>query len=113
VTTDGNVEERFLCFTDMNSDHSANSLFNHAAETLNYFECGPKLFLQTYYGAAVMTSQHAGIQAKTRKQCSNAIFVHCYTKRPNLVLAQSASFYKKVKVFFVTLSGFRNLFAFA
>jgi hypothetical protein len=28
VTADGNVEERFLCFTDMSSDHSANSLFN-------------------------------------------------------------------------------------
>jgi hypothetical protein len=32
VTADGNVEERFLCFTDVSSDHSVSSLFNHAVE---------------------------------------------------------------------------------
>jgi hypothetical protein len=34
----------------------------------------------------------------------NAIFVHCYAHRLNLVLAESASFIKEVKVFFATLS---------
>ncbi|XP_023721814.1 uncharacterized protein LOC111872311 [Cryptotermes secundus] len=66
VTADGNVEERFLRFTDVSSDRSANSLFNHALEILNDFECGPKLIAQTYDGAAVMASQHAGVQAKIR-----------------------------------------------
>ncbi|PNF14161.1 hypothetical protein B7P43_G13483, partial [Cryptotermes secundus] len=90
VTADGNVEERFLRFTDVSSDRSANSLFNHALEILNDFECGPKLIAQTYDGAAVMASQHAGVQAKIREQYPNAIFVHCYAHRLNLVLAQSA-----------------------
>ncbi|PNF40525.1 hypothetical protein B7P43_G08175 [Cryptotermes secundus] len=111
VTADGNVEERFLRFTDVSSDRSANSLFNHALEILNDFECGPKLIAQTYDGAAVMASQHAGVQAKIREQYPNAIFVHCYAHRLNLVLAQSASFIKEVKVFFATLSGFRTFFA--
>jgi hypothetical protein len=64
VTADGNVEERFLHFTDMGSDRSANSLFNHAIEILNDFECGPKLIVQTNDGAAIIASQHAGVQAK-------------------------------------------------
>jgi hypothetical protein len=41
-------------------------------------------------------------------QYPNAIFVHCYAHRHNLVLAQSASFIKEVKVFFATLPGFRT-----
>jgi hypothetical protein len=32
VAVDGNVEGRFMCFTDVSSGHSANSLFNQADE---------------------------------------------------------------------------------
>jgi small basic protein len=78
---------------------------------LRDFECGPKLIAQTYDGAVVMASQHAGVQAKIREQYPNAIFVHCYVHRLNLVLAQSVSFIKEVKVFFVALSAFRTFFA--
>jgi hypothetical protein len=63
VSADGKVEERFLRFTDVSSDRSANPLFNHAVEILNDFECGPKLIAQTYDGTTVMASQHAGVQA--------------------------------------------------
>jgi hypothetical protein len=111
VTADGKVEERFLRFTDASSGHSANSVFNHAVEILNDFECSPKLIAQTYDGATVMASQLAGVQAKIHEQYPNAIFVHCYVHRLNLVLAHSASFIKEVKVFFATLSGFRTFFA--
>jgi hypothetical protein len=50
-----------LCFTDVSSRRSPNSLFNYAVEILNDFECGPKLIAQAYYGAAVMASQYAGV----------------------------------------------------
>jgi hypothetical protein len=43
VTADGNVEERFLHFTDMSTDRSANSLFNHAVEILNDLNVVPNL----------------------------------------------------------------------
>jgi hypothetical protein len=85
VTADGNVEERFLRFTDMSSDRYASSLFYHAVEILNNFECDPKLIAPTYDGAAVMASQHAGVQAKICEQYHNSIFVHCYAHRLNLV----------------------------
>jgi hypothetical protein len=74
VTANGNVEEKFLRVTDVSSDHSANSLFNHAVEILINLECGPRLIAQTYDGAAVMASQHA---ATICEQYPNAIFVHC------------------------------------
>jgi hypothetical protein len=96
VAADGNVEERFQRFTDVSFNHSTSSLFNHAVEILNDFECDPKLIAHTYDGAAVMASQHAGIQAKIRDLYPNAIFVHCYAHRLNLVLAQSAGFIKEI-----------------
>jgi hypothetical protein len=111
VTADGKVEERFLRFTDVIFHRSANSLFNYAVEILNHFECGPILIAQTYDGAAVMASQNAGLQEKIRKQYPNVIFVHCYAHRLTLVLAQSASFIKEIKVFSATLSGFRTFIA--
>jgi hypothetical protein len=74
VTADGNVEERFLNFTDMSSGRSVNSLCNHAVEIFNDFECGPKLTAHTYDGAAVMSLQHAGIHAKIRDQYSQHHF---------------------------------------
>jgi hypothetical protein len=54
-----------------------------------------------------MASQQEGVQAKIREQYPNAIFIHCFAHRLNLVLAQSASFIKEVKVYFATLSVFR------
>jgi hypothetical protein len=43
VTADGNVEERFLRFTDFSSDRSANSFYNHAVKG-----CSVKLLMSCF-----------------------------------------------------------------
>jgi hypothetical protein len=65
---------------------------------------------QTHDGAAVMAGEHAGLQDKLREHCKDATFVHCYAHRLNLVLSQSVSFIKPVKIFFTSLSGFGTFF---
>jgi hypothetical protein len=60
----------------------------------------------TYDGAAVVAGEHAVLQVKIREQYKEAIFVHCYAQRLNLVLSLSVSFTKPVKVLFASLSGF-------
>ena len=108
---DGSVEERFLQFTDVSSDRTARSLYEHAVSILNDFGCGEKLVAQTYDGAAVMSGEHSGLQAKIRETYKQAIFVHCYAHKLNLILQQSASFIKQAKVFFASLSSFGNFFS--
>jgi hypothetical protein len=47
---------------------------------------------------------------KLREQHTEAIFAHCYDHRLNLVLLQSVSFMKPVKVFFASLSRLETFF---
>jgi hypothetical protein len=67
-TADGNVEERVLRFTDVSSDRSADEIWND-------FEWGPKLNVQTSDSAAVMASQHAGVQAKIREKYPDSLWL--------------------------------------
>lgn len=57
-----------------------------------------------------MAGEHAGLQAKLREHCKNAIFIHCYAHKLNLVLSQSDSFIKKEKHFLANLADFSNFF---
>ncbi|XP_008180138.1 uncharacterized protein LOC103308484 [Acyrthosiphon pisum] len=66
---------------------------------------------QTYDGAAVMSGQHNGLQALVRLKCKNAMFVHCYAHKLNLILKQSVDHIKECKVFFLTLSGLSSFFS--
>ena len=80
-------------------------------ECLYSFNCEEKLAAQTYDGAAVMSGEHNGLQAKVREKCPQAIFVHCYAHKLNLVLSQSLSFIKLCKIFFTNLSSFGSFFS--
>lgn len=111
VTKAGNIEERFLYFRDVSDDRTANSLAHHVFNVLHEFNCETKLVSQTYDGAAVMSGEHSGLQRRVREKCPQAIFVHCYAHRLNLVLSQAVSFIKQCKIFFVTLSGFGIFFS--
>ena len=51
---DGSTEERFLQFTDVSSDRTALSLYEHAVNILNDFGCREKLVAQISYGTAIM-----------------------------------------------------------
>jgi hypothetical protein len=64
----GDIEERFLHFTNISENRSAVSLFGHAKQVLIEFNCVSKLVAQTYDGAAVMAGQHVGLKAKLRNR---------------------------------------------
>lgn len=59
-----------------------------------------KLIAQTYDGAAVMSGQNAGVQARIKEKYQFAHFVHCYAHQLNLIMTKAASANKQVRVFF-------------
>lgn len=105
------VQERFLGYIDVSSDRSATCLSEHAFYYLQEYKCENKLVAQTYDGAAVMSGQHNGLQTLVRSKCKNAIFVHCYAHKLNLILKQSIDYIKECKIFFITLSGLSSFFS--
>ncbi|XP_067131982.1 zinc finger MYM-type protein 1-like [Centruroides vittatus] len=111
VKENGNVEERFVGFTDASENRDANSLFTHIKSYLDEFQCTKKLVAQTYDGAAVMAGQHNGVRAKIKEISKHAIFVHCYAHRLNLVFSQSVGYIKECKIFFQTMTGFSSFFS--
>lgn len=105
------VQERFLGFIDVSQDRSAKCLAGHTFNILQEYNCENKLIAQTYDGAAVMSGQHNGLQALVRSKCKNAMFVHCYAHKLNLILKQSVDHIKECKIFFLTLSGLSSFFS--
>ncbi|KAL4121591.1 hypothetical protein QTP88_014076 [Uroleucon formosanum] len=110
ITHEG-VQERFLGFVDVSQDRSAKCLAEYTFNILQGYNCENKLIAQTYDGAAVMSGQHNGLQALVRLKCKNAMFVHCYAHKLNLILKQSVDHIKECKVFFLTLSGLSSFFS--
>uniref|UniRef100_A0A2S2Q8C6 Zinc finger MYM-type protein 1 n=1 Tax=Sipha flava TaxID=143950 RepID=A0A2S2Q8C6_9HEMI len=58
-----------------------------------------------------MSGQHNGLQTLVRSKCKNAIFVHFYAHKLNLILKQSVDYIKECKIFFTTLSGLSSFFS--
>lgn len=61
-----------------------------------------------------MSGQHNSLQTlQVRSKCKmqNAIFVHCYVHKLNLILKQSIDYVKECKIFFITLSGLSSFFS--
>lgn len=110
-TSKGTVEERFLGFSDFSDDRSANALATHLFNCLKEYDCEKKIVAQTYDGAAVMSGEHNGLQARVKAEYKQALFVHCYAHKLNLVLKQSVDNIKECKIFFMTLSGFAAFFS--
>lgn len=105
----GAIEETFWKFIDVSSGRDAESLFKVAVEILRPWL--PKLIGLCFDGAAVMVGHHNGLRAKIQNVAPTALFVHCSAHRLNLVLSQSASSIKEVKIFFATLTGFSSFFS--
>ena len=59
--------ERFIGFTDVSKDRTANGLFEHVVETTKKHNFPGKLVGQTYNGASVMSGNVNGLQKKYRK----------------------------------------------
>lgn len=103
------VIERFLGFTDVSKDRSAKALSEHVFGFISKYACEEKLIGQTY----IMSGQHDDLQSLVRLKYENAISVHCYAHKLNLVINSRLSILKVVKYFFqpflVVLSFFQHL----
>ena len=111
VDKKGVAKERFYKFWDVSDDRTAAAISNKLIEIIKLKNWGNKLIAQTYDGAAVMSGELNGTQARVRTEFPNALFVHCNAHVLNLVLSQSVSFISEVKVFFTTLSALSAFFA--
>lgn len=110
VTKEGEVEERFVGFSDVSADRTATALAEHVFAAVDEMQCGVKLVGQTYDGAAVMSGHLNGLQAKVRDRYPSCCFVHCIAHTLNLVLSQACNTIKDCKVFFSTLNGLASFF---
>ena len=61
--------------------------------------CLKKLVAQSYDGAAVMSDELNGVQAKVKESAPEAIFIHCFAHMSILVLIQATSSISKLKYF--------------
>ncbi|XP_046863144.1 uncharacterized protein LOC124456877 [Xenia sp. Carnegie-2017] len=86
------IVERFLKFRNVSTDRSAQGISDIVKGILErYGEAViPKLVMQTYDGASVMSGHLNGLQAILRQVYPYAYFFHCAAHRLNLVLCQSA-----------------------
>ena len=82
-------------FFDVSSGKDASSLFNFMQEYFAKYDFKNKLVAQTYDGAAVMSGQLNGLQAKIKEVAPQAVFVHCYAHVLNLALLKSSKIIKE------------------
>ena len=83
-----------------------------AARILAFFNevgCTSKVVAQCYDRAAVMASGLHGVQARVKEVIPQALFVHCYAHRLNLVMSQGDI--RECKIFFTHLSGLAAFFS--
>ena len=108
---DGQVHERFIGFSDVSNDRTADGLFRHVVKIVEEFQIKDKLVGQTYDGVSVMSGHANGLQKKVLDEFPLAIFTHCYAHVLNLVLQQGLSNIKECRIFFQTLSGLASFFS--
>ena len=96
----GNVCERFLGFYDVSAERVAKAITSVVMIAIGSYSPTNKLICQTYLGASYMSGQHGGVQALVKAHCPNALFIHCYAHKLNLVLAQSTNKIQPAKLFF-------------
>lgn len=101
----GRPVERFWGFENPNG-HNAEALSQTIFGLIDpLLEKSPnKLIAQSYDGAAVMSGQKGGVNVKIKEKYPFAFFIHCYAHQLNLIMIQSISKNKQVRVFFSNLS---------
>lgn len=105
------VCERFLGFYDVSSDRDAKSIATVVMRAIEMYNPTEKLICQTYDGASCMSGQHGGVQAIVKSQCPNALFIHCYAHKLNLVLAQGTKDIQAARLFFANVDAFHSFFS--
>ncbi|XP_065313416.1 zinc finger MYM-type protein 1-like [Gordionus sp. m RMFG-2023] len=99
VLNNGTLYERFIEFFDVTMHRDANSLSKFVIKFLNDKKIMKKLIDQSYDGAAVMSGDSHGLQAKIRDVNPSALYIHCFAHKLNLILSKSCSKIKECKVF--------------
>lgn len=111
VSKTGNIEERFLFFTNVSNDRTASAISKHVIDLIKSLHCEMKLIAQSYDGAAVMAGELSGTQTRVRAEFPQARFIHCSAHKLNLVLSQSVNFIKNCRIFFLSISGIPSFFS--
>ena len=73
-------------FYDVSEGRKAEGRFNFLSEKFTCFDINNKLIGQTYDGASVMSGDLNGLQRKILNVAPQALFIHCYAYRINLIL---------------------------
>lgn len=111
VTVEGEIHDRFIRFVNISGNRTADALYNIVNDLLKEYNCGGKLVAQSYDGAAVMAGHLNGLQAKVKHTFPQALFVHCFAHRLNLVLSQAVSQIRECRIFFLTVNGIAAFFS--
>ena len=92
------VYESFLTYVTAH-DITAEGLSTLITNTLSQHNLPLSMCVcQSYDGAAVMSGRLSGVQARIRKLCPQAIYMHCFAHRLDLVLVDCS---KNVEFFSV------------
>ena len=105
------VQERFVGFFDVSKDKTTDGLSTFILNVMKDSKVDKKLICQSYDGASVMAGSLGGVHAIIKQQCPNAMFIHCYAHRLNLVLLYGAKKIKKVRLFVYDLTAFHTFFS--
>ena len=95
----------------MSDDRRASAIAQYVLEILQKFNSVEKLVAQNYDGASVTSSELNGVQAKTKEDVSEAMLLHCYAHKLNLVLLHSAKCMPECKAFFKMLESLCAFFS--
>lgn len=99
----GKTIERFSGYT-LASSLNARSLTEYITAKMLELDLDPRyLVSQCYDGASVMSGCNSGVQALIREKYPQAIYVHCYAHRLNLVLVDVAKQVRSASDFFALL----------
>ena len=72
--------ECFLGFSDVIEDRTASKLKEEVDNTLDDYQCGETLIVQTYDGASVMSGELSGFQTRVRKDHPYALLFTSVTR---------------------------------
>ena len=92
------VKKAFLEFDDVSDDRRASAIGQCVLGILQKFNSVEKLVAQTYDGS-VMSSELNRVQAEIKENVPEAMFLHCYAHKLNLVLFHSAKCVPECKAF--------------
>lgn len=111
VDCDGEIQERLLEMKHITST-TASSLLQLMKEVFDNFGLElNSLRGQFYDGAANMSGQYNGLQAKVREENQSALYVHCYAHSLNLVLVKAITQNQISRNFFGVVQSLYNFIA--